>query len=87
VFLGTLVIMFVALTFAVPIGLFAAIYLNEFAAPRTRNIIKPVLEILSGIPTIVYGFFAILVVAPFLRSTGSDLGLTIAPNTALAAGS
>jgi phosphate transport system permease protein len=87
VFLGTIVIMVIALTFAVPIGLFSAIYLNEFAAPRTRNIIKPVLEILSGIPTIVYGFFAILVVAPFLRSTGTDLGLAIAPNTALAAGS
>lgn len=87
VFLGTLVIMVIALTFAVPIGLLSAIYLNEFAAPRTRNIIKPVLEILSGIPTIVYGFFAILVVAPFLRSTGADLGLAIAPNTALAAGS
>lgn len=86
VFVGTLVIMTVALFFAVPIGLFAAIYLNEFAAPRTRNIIKPVLEILSGIPTIVYGFFAILTVAPFLRSTGADLGLELAPNTALAAG-
>ena len=87
VFMGTLVIMTVALFFAVPIGLFSAIYLNEFAAPRTRNIIKPVLEILSGIPTIVYGFFAILTVAPFLRQTGADLGLTLAPNTALAAGS
>ncbi len=87
VFVGTLVIMFIALFFAVPIGLFAAIYLNEFAAPRTRNIIKPVLEILSGIPTIVYGFFAILTVAPFLRQTGADLGLNLSPNTALAAGS
>ena len=87
VFVGTLVIMAIALFFAVPIGLFAAIYLNEFAAPRTRNIIKPVLEILSGIPTIVYGFFAILTVAPFLRQTGADLGLNLAPNTALAAGS
>ncbi len=87
VFVGTLVIMTIALFFAVPIGLMSAIYLNEFAAPRTRNIIKPVLEILSGIPTVVYGFFAILVVAPFLRQTGADLGLTLAPNTALAAGS
>jgi phosphate transport system permease protein len=87
VFLGTLVIMTIALFFAVPIGLMSAIYLNEFASPRTRNIIKPVLEILSGIPTIVYGFFAILTVAPFLRQTGADLGLTLAPNTALAAGS
>lgn len=87
VFIGTLVIMTIALFFAVPIGLFSAIYLNEFAAPRTRNIIKPVLEILSGIPTIVYGFFAILTVAPFLRQTGAELGLSLSPNTALAAGS
>lgn len=87
VLLGTLVIMTIALFFAVPIGLFAAIYLNEFASSRTRNIIKPVLEILSGIPTIVYGFFAILTVAPFLRATGAELGIGLAPNTALAAGS
>jgi phosphate transport system permease protein len=87
VFVGTLVIMSIALFFAVPIGLMSAIYLNEFAAPRTRNIVKPVLEILSGIPTIVYGFFAILTVAPFLREMGANLGLNLAPNTALAAGS
>ena len=87
VFMGTLVIMAIALFFAVPIGLMSAIYLNEFAAPRTRNIVKPVLEILSGIPTIVYGFFAILTVAPFLRELGANLGLTLAPNTAMAAGS
>jgi phosphate transport system permease protein len=87
VFVGTLVIMTIALFFAVPIGLFSAIYLNEFASPRTRMVIKPVLEILSGIPTIVYGFFAILTVAPFLRETGANLGLELAPNTALAAGS
>jgi len=87
VFVGTLVIMTIALFFAVPIGLFSAIYLNEFASHRMRVVIKPVLEILSGIPTIVYGFFAILTVAPFLRETGADLGLSLAPNTALAAGS
>ncbi|MBD3763277.1 MAG: phosphate ABC transporter permease subunit PstC [Rhodobacterales bacterium] len=86
VFLGTLVIMTVALVIAVPIGLFAAIYLNEFAAARTRNIVKPLLEILSGIPTIVYGFFAILTVAPFLREMAAGAGLTISPNTALAGG-
>jgi len=87
VFLGTLVIMVIALTVAVPVGLFTAIYLNEFASPRLRAVSKPLLEILSGVPTIVYGFFAILVVAPAMRNFGADLGLSISPNTALAAGS
>lgn len=86
VILGSIVIMTVALLIAVPIGLFSAIYLNEFASPRFRAFVKPTLEILAGVPTIVYGFFAILVVAPFLRSTGASLGLEISPNTALAAG-
>jgi phosphate transport system permease protein len=86
VILGSIVIMTIALVVAVPIGLFSAIYLNEFASQRVRNFVKPTLEILAGVPTIVYGFFAILVVAPFLRSTGANLGLEISPNTALAAG-
>jgi phosphate transport system permease protein len=86
VLLGSVLIMLIALVVAVPIGLFAAIYLNEFASPRARNVIKPVLEVLAGVPTIVYGFFAILVVAPFLRSSGATAGLDVAPNTALAAG-
>jgi phosphate transport system permease protein len=86
VILGSVVIMMIALVIAVPIGLFSAIYLNEFASPRARNVLKPVLEVLAGVPTIVYGFFAILVVAPFLRSTGANLGVEISPNTALAAG-
>lgn len=86
VILGSIVIMMIALIAAVPIGLFSAIYLKEFASPRARNLIKPTLEILAGVPTIVYGFFAILVVAPFLRSAGVSLGLEISPNTALAAG-
>lgn len=86
VILGSIVIMTIALVIAVPIGLFSAIYLNEFASRRVRNFVKPTLEILAGVPTIVYGFFAILVVAPFLRSFGADIGLEISPNTALAAG-
>jgi phosphate transport system permease protein len=86
VILGSVVIMTIALLIAVPIGLLSAIYLNEFASTRTRNFVKPTLEILAGVPTIVYGFFAILVVAPFLRSTGASLGIEISPNTALAAG-
>jgi len=86
VFLGTIVISTVALTIAVPVGLLSAIYLNEFAPPRVRTAVKPVLEILSGVPTVVYGFFAILVVAPALREFGDNLGIDVASNTALAAG-
>ncbi len=87
VFLGTLVITFVALVFAIPVGLLTAIYLNEFAPRRVRAVAKPVLEILAGVPTVVYGFFAILVVAPAIRSLGMSLGIPVSPNTALAAGS
>lgn len=86
VILGTVVISVIAMFLATPIGLLSAIYLNEFAPGRVRTVVKPVLEILSGIPTVVYGFFAILVVAPWLRGAGADLGIPISPNTALAAG-
>ena len=87
VILGTIVITVVATTLAVPVGLMSAIYMNEFAPKAVRAVAKPVLEILAGVPTIVYGFFAILVVAPAIRDAGSFLGLSVAPNTALAAGS
>lgn len=86
VFLGTLVVTFVAMVVAVPVGLLSAIYLNEFAPKWFRSIVKPLLEILAGVPTVVYGFFAILVVAPWMRSFGASMGLDVAPNTALAAG-
>ena len=86
VFLGTLVITFVAIAISVPIGLMSAIYLNEFADRRFRAVAKPILELLAGIPTVVYGFFAILTVAPALRAWGAALGIPVAPNTALAAG-
>lgn len=86
VILGTLVITAVALIVAVPVGLFSAMYLNEFAPRRLRAVVKPVLEILAGVPTVVYGFFAVLVVAPAIRSFGQSIGLDVAPNTALAAG-
>jgi phosphate transport system permease protein len=65
---GTLYISFIALLVAVPIGLFSAIYLSEYAGPKTRAIAKPLLEILAGIPTIVYGLFALLTVGPLLVS-------------------
>jgi phosphate transport system permease protein len=86
VILGTIVVASVAMVVAVPIGLFTAIYLNEFASPRIRAVVKPVLEILAGVPTVVYGFFAVLTVAPALRSFGAAVGIDIAPNTALVAG-
>ncbi|MBD3801663.1 MAG: phosphate ABC transporter permease subunit PstC [Thioclava sp.] len=86
VILGTLVITTVALIVAVPVGLFSAIYLNEFAPGKVRAVVKPVLEILAGVPTVVYGFFAILVVAPAIRSLGASIGIPVSPNTALAAG-
>jgi phosphate transport system permease protein len=86
VFLGTIVIASVALFVAVPVGLLTAIYLNEFAPKPVRKAVKPVLEILAGVPTVVYGFFAILIVAPALRAWGASLGLDVASNTALAAG-
>jgi phosphate transport system permease protein len=87
VIVGTLVITAVALLLAIPIGLFSAIYLNEFAPSIVRSIAKPILEVLAGVPTVVYGFFAILVVAPAIRSLGASLGIGVSPNTALAAGS
>lgn len=86
VIIGTIVVGTVAMILATPVGLLSAIYLNEFAPRKVRSVVKPLLEILAGIPTVVYGFFAILVVAPALRSGGADLGLNISPNTALAAG-
>ena len=71
---GTLYIALVSMIFAVPVGLFAAIYMSEYASRRVRAIIKPLLEVLAGIPTIVYGFFALVTVGPFLR----DLSIAIA---------
>jgi len=83
---GTLLIAAIALAVAVPVGLASAIYLAEYAGKRFRAVVKPVIEVLSGVPTVVYGFFAILVVAPAIREFGVQLGLDIAPNSALAAG-
>lgn len=66
---STLMIALIAIVISVPLGLLAAIWLSEFASMRVRNLVKPVLEVLAGIPTIVYGFFAITVVTPLLRGT------------------
>ncbi|MGD9668985.1 MAG: phosphate ABC transporter permease subunit PstC [Hyphomicrobiaceae bacterium] len=83
---GTLFISFVALLVAVPIGLFAAIYMSEYATQRIRDVAKPALEILAGIPTIVYGFFALITFGPLLRDVGAMVGLNIAASSVLTAG-
>ncbi len=85
-FAGTLLITVVAMLVAGPIGLMSAIYMAEYAGPRLRATAKPVLEVLAGVPTVVYGFFAALTVAPFVRETGGAVGLDVASESALAAG-
>ncbi|MCB1928044.1 MAG: phosphate ABC transporter permease subunit PstC [Rhodocyclaceae bacterium] len=85
-FAGTMLITLIAMSVAVPIGLMSAIYLAEYASSRVRATAKPLLEVLAGIPTVVYGFFAALTVAPFIRNSGGLFGLDIASESALAAG-
>jgi phosphate transport system permease protein len=86
VFAGTLLITVIAMSVAVPIGLMSAIYMTFYSSSGLRSVLKPLLEILAGVPTVVYGFFAALVVAPFVRDTGASLGLSVASESALAAG-
>ncbi|WP_108501455.1 phosphate ABC transporter permease subunit PstC [Paracoccus indicus] len=84
---GTLYISFIALVVAVPIGLFAAIYLSEYASPRIRSFAKPMVELLAGIPTIVYGLFALITVGPMLRDwIAQPLGLGNSASSVLTAG-
>ena len=85
-FAGTMLIAFIAMMLAVPLGLLSAIYLSEYAGERFRSIAKPLLEILAGIPTVVYGFFAAIVMAPMIRDAGASIGLDVASESALAAG-
>lgn len=85
-FAGTLLISGIAMLVAVPIGLLSALYLSEYATPKFRAFAKPALEILAGIPTVVYGFFAALTVAPLIRQIGTTIGLHVASESALAAG-
>jgi len=85
-FAGTLLISLIAMLVAGPVGLMTAIYLAEYAPRKVRSVVKPLLEILAGIPTVVYGFFAALVVAPKIREMGMTLGLDVASESALAAG-
>ena len=84
---GTLYVSFIALVFAVPIGLFAAIYLSEYASPRMRSVAKPAIEILAGIPTIVYGLFALITVGPMLRDYFAEpMGLGQSASSVMTAG-
>ena len=85
-FAGTMLITAIAMVVAVPVGLMTAIYLAEYSSARVRATAKPLLEVLAGIPTVVYGFFAALTVAPWVRHAGESLGLEVASESALAAG-
>jgi phosphate transport system permease protein len=86
VFVGTMLITSIAVAVAGPAGLMSAVYLSEYASSTTRAWVKPTLEILAGIPTVVYGFFAALTVAPWVRAAGELIGLDVASESALAAG-
>jgi phosphate transport system permease protein len=83
---GTLYISIVALLVAVPVGLFSAIYMSEYANRHVRTAAKPLLEILAGIPTIVYGLFALITFGPFLRDAGATIGLNVSATSVLTAG-
>jgi phosphate transport system permease protein len=85
-FTGTMLITLIAMVVAVPVGLMTAIYLAEYSSRRVRAVAKPLLEVLAGIPTVVYGFFAALTVAPWVRRVGEAAGLEVASESALAAG-
>jgi phosphate transport system permease protein len=85
-FAGTLLITLIAMLVAAPVGLLSAVYLADYASARFRAIGKPLLEVLAGIPTVVYGFFAALTVAPLFRGAGDAIGLDVASESALAAG-
>lgn len=86
IFVGTLLITVIALLFAAPIGIMSAIYLSEYSNKTIRKIVKPIMEILAGIPTVVYGFFAALNIAPFIKDLASFVGLHADSESALAAG-
>ena len=86
IFAGTFMITFIAMCVAVPIGLFSAVFLAEYATPRFRKIMKPLLEVLAGIPTVVYGFFAAITVSPLVVKLAGTVGLEAAYTNALAPG-
>ncbi len=86
VFLGTFLVTLIAMAVAAPLGLYSAIYLSVYASPKFRSWAKPILEILAGVPSVVYGYFAVITVAPFLRAGGEMIGLSIVSESALTAG-
>jgi len=86
IFAGTIMITIIALSIAIPVGVGSAIYLSEYASRFRRGVLKPILEILAGIPTVVYGFFAALTIAPAIVSISESFGLEAAYNSALACG-
>lgn len=86
VFAGTFLIMLVAMAIAGPVGLMIAIYLTEYASAGVRKWVKPAIEILAGVPTVVYGFFALLTFAPFVRGFAETLGFSVPTQSAIAAG-
>lgn len=83
---GTLLISLIAMLVAVPVGLMTAIYLSQYAPRQVRAVVKPIVEILAGIPTIVYGFFALVAVGPALSHLGATIGLRVSATSALTAG-
>lgn len=83
---GTLMVSGIALLVAVPLGLMIAIYLAEYASPRFRSWAKPTIEVLAGIPTIVYGVFAMMVIGPIFKSIGDSIGVEVNATSALTAG-
>jgi phosphate transport system permease protein len=85
-FIGTFMVAIIAIFVAGPVGLMAAIYISEYAGSKTRRWAKPTLEILAGIPTVVYGFFAALTVAPAVRDLFAGMGFATSSESALAAG-
>jgi len=86
IFAGTLLITAIAMFVAAPVGLMSAIYMTFYAGYRVRAFAKPLLEVLAGVPTVVYGFFAALAVGPTIREIGTSLGLNVASESAIAAG-
>lgn len=86
VFAGTALISAIAMVIAVPLGLLSAIFMSDYAPRKLRSVAKPALEILAGVPTVVYGYFAVLTVAPFFRDLGESVGLDVAANSAMTAG-
>ncbi len=86
IFAGTFVITIIALGVAIPVGLGSAIYMSEYASPKVRDYLKPILEVLAGIPSVVYGFFAAITVAPLIVKIAQSVGLEATFNSALASG-